>query len=254
MIETRQPRIEAALDAVETERRILATEKRAFESFRSRLSALDSTVRTANASLATAGGPSTVSDAGADDALRRVRTAYRETVMDVPHYESEYGEPLLAHLTAEFGSELAECLDAESRLTPLLHGGLVDAADRAADERRRFLSVLQRERESLERVERDLDDCERRAVELLDRIEATDESAALSRYDAELAELERRCESLAADRQETIHDRSVATLAGVDGASLARYLYADVETTCPALADVSRCVETIRRARRRCLR
>jgi hypothetical protein len=256
MIETKQPRIAAAIEALEAEQRIVSAEKRAFEAFRARLSNLDCTTPSTNAPAATAAGPSTLVDTGGapSEALRRIRVAYRETVMDVPHYESEYGDSLVENLTAEFGSDVARCLVAGTGLTPILYEGLLDAAEQATTERRRFLAVLRRERESLQRIETELDDCERRAVELIDRISTASESGTLGRLDGELADLERQCESLSSRRQETIHGRSFTAFSGVDDGSLSGYLYEDCETSFPALADISRCVETIRHARRRCLR
>ncbi|MFB6131273.1 MAG: hypothetical protein ABEJ28_10680 [Salinigranum sp.] len=274
MIETRQPRIETALGIVDEESDVLSAEKRAFEDFLARLVEGDGTslratgtvhamggsgAATGGWSASTGGGTAgtaalAVADAPPSKVLERIRTAYRETVMSVPHYETDYGDSLFENLAAEFGRDLARQVTRGPSVTPVLYEALVDGTKRARAERTRFLAALRRERESLERTRDELNDCETEAIRLGDRIAGSGWSDELGAIDRELEALERRCESISRRRQQLLHSRPITNLAGVGTGGLSQYLYGECETTCPALADVSDCVETIRLLRRRCLR
>ncbi|MFB6161589.1 MAG: hypothetical protein ABEJ61_10515 [Haloferacaceae archaeon] len=257
MTRTRQPRIERARSVLERERERTTVERRALDRFVARLRSVDVAPPPERPGGAGAGG--TVALAGrrrSTGATESIREAYRETVMAVPHYDAEYDEPLAANLAAEVGADLAAQVLDDGPVTPMAYVALVTGARRAARDREQFESVLDREASSLRTVEQRLDEAERRAVEAGERAERAATSADLAALDAELAALERDCERVATERQRTIHGRSSAEISGVDGSSLAEYLYADadLDTTCPALADVADCLETIRGYRRRCLR
>jgi len=264
MIQTSQPQIESALEIVSAEIDALTAEERSFRSFLARLVALDVPERDARTTaptpaLAGGAGPhsaaplvrgSALDAPRPSEAIQCVRDAYSETVMAVPHYETEYGDTLRESLSAEFGSRVAgSVVDAQS-FTPLLRDALLEGAERARRERERFLAVVRDERESLEGLEAGLNECERRAVELGTGRGGPGDVPPADAL-AELRALERRCESLAERRQATIHDRVVPATAGVEARSLARYLYADEPTTCPGLAAVVDCVRTIRNAHTR---
>ncbi len=156
--------------------------------------------------------------------LQRVRTAYRETVMPVPHFDAEYGDSLWENVAIEFGVDIASQVTGDGQLTQMLrevHAGLAD--------------------------------CEQRAHALGDA--ATEaQGDELIDLDTRFAALEETCDDLAAERQRVIHRRGESRISGITGDSLAGLLYADLETTCPALREIARCVDTIRSHRRRCLR
>lgn len=77
-------RLDDARDCLRVERRILSDERAAFRSFSDRLLVLDAPVRTA-----------------------AIESHYRETVIAVPHYRSEYGDTFAQSIAAEFGSTIA---------------------------------------------------------------------------------------------------------------------------------------------------
>lgn len=253
--ETSQPRIEQALTVVQREIDCIEAELTAFRRFRTRIGSIEPTAHSAGTVDTSAGG---VSALGArqpkpDSGLRAVREVYRETVMAVPHFEAEYDDSLEANMATEFGPELGTQIATGARLTPQLHEALLTASEAARDERETLLPALERERESLQSVRTKLDDCERRAAALGSSARRTADSARLDSIDDQLAEIETDCETVAATRQRQLHGRSVAALSGIDGTSLARYLYGDGPETCPALADIVACLDTVRRHRRHCL-
>jgi polyhydroxyalkanoate synthesis regulator phasin len=186
--------------------------------------------------------------------LQTVREAYTETVMSVPHYEREYGESLQANMAAELGTEVARQVVDGQQLTPMLYETLVAAGERGVTERKEFVELLREEQRSLTTVQSKLDEVESQAAEIRGAIEDGTREASLSDCDDELTVLETTCSDLAEDRQQLLHRRSAARLSGIDGESLVRFLYIDCEATCPALADIADCIETIRAHRKRCLR
>ncbi|WP_336336691.1 DUF7260 family protein [Haloarcula brevis] len=255
MTETSQPRIEQALATVRREIDCVEAELTAFRRFRTTLVSIEPTVGAAGTVDASAGGLSALGarQAKPDAGLRAVREAYRETVMAVPHFEAEYDDSLEANLSTEFGPELGTQIATATRLTPQLYEALLTASAGARDERETLLPALERERESLESVRETLDDCERRGAALGANARRTTDPARLDDIDDELADIEADCEAAATARQQRLHGRSAAALSGIDGTSLVRYLYGDRSVTCPALADIVACLDTIRRHRRHCL-
>ncbi len=258
MVETHHPRVERALDVVDDELKIAATERRAFEVFRSRLSDIDPDPPASHGSATTGGSMAmAVTENGYGStgrSLMQVRTAYRETVMSVPHFESAYGDTLAENVAAEFGADLASQVADGRRLTGTLREALLAAAESGIDERETYRRNLRQERESLREVHAGIADCEERAHALGNAADEASGSEALGAVDARFDELEEDCNDLATARQRVIHSRRTNRISGVDETSLTRLLYGNLETTCPGLAGIARCLETIHDKRRRCLR
>jgi hypothetical protein len=257
MVDTRHPHIDRALEIIGEEMEIAAAEQRAFEQFRSRLSSIDPSSPPDKSTTTTTGGM-TMSVGGVDtgssaESLEQVRTAYLETVMSVPHFESEYDDTLRENATVEFGADLASQLADGRRLTRTLRKALLAATESATEEREMYEQNLRQERESLHTIRATLADCERQVHALGDVAGADSRGGSFTDLDARFAELEAECDELAATRQRVIHGRRSPRLSGIDGVSLSTRLYGDLETTFPGLASITRCLETIRRKRRRCL-
>jgi len=243
MVRTAQPRIEDAIATVEEETALLKAERRAFEDFLGRLDRIQASDVPGRTEVAGIPASRTVAPDGSNRPIVDVRTAYRETVMDVPHYEEEYGESLKANLGTEFGSELAEAVAGGGSLTPMVRDGLRAATNEAIANRSRFLAILDRERESLEACRERLDEYEAASVEI--GVEIEESPGAVTGAAEELRTLHRRCERVADRRQSTIHDRSVERVSGIDGYGLVGYLYGDEASTFPVLRDCLDCLETI---------
>lgn len=260
MTDTDTPRLDAAVDIVDREADYISDERAAFDRFRARLSDIEPTHASTADGAVTGAGSTAIATAvsaqgepGPGAPLRAARDAYRETVMAVRHYESEYGDTLRESLAEEFGAEVSTQVVDGRRLTPTLYRALRAGSESASDDRARFRRELERERESLASVRTALLDCHRR----ISRIENRSDGAStetLSRFDGRLAALEATCEDLADERQELIHGRSGVALSGVTGTSLPSFLYADLPTRCPGLLAVTDCLDRIYAARRNCLR
>lgn len=247
-----------ALTIVDRERRFVRDERAAFDRFRTRLSDIEPTaVEATDASAGVGAAAATVVSARSDPSpgrpLRAVQEAYRETVMAVPHYETEYGDTLRANLTTEFSTEVASQVTDGTRLTPPLHRALVVGSESASEDRAQFQRSLERERDSLREVQPELVEVRRRVAGIEQSINRAP-TETLSRLDGRLAALEATCGDLANERQRLVHGRSGVSLSGVTGTSLMSFLYGDCKRRCPALSAIAGCLDRIRDARERCLR
>ena len=255
MPRTTHHRLDDAREILDREIEYVTDERRAFRRFTSRVRdreperAATGTMVVSD-TMAVAAGRSQVRSSG----LQSITEAYEETVMSVSHYDDVYGEGLAESLRAEFGAEIATQILDGQQLTPMLRETVLAAGERATTEREEFGTTLETERESIVRIQDRLSEIESRTAELGEAIGAGATSSELGEYDTELARLESACERLATRRQRLLHRRSGSPLAGVDADSLTGFLYGDRTVTCPALAEITDCLGTIRGQRERCLR
>lgn len=159
--------------------------------------------------------------------MKRVRRAFRETVMSIPHYDDVYDESLRAHAASELSVELAAGLDpdADTSFTPSVKRALLAATHDAIDQRDVYRSVLDDERESLASGRESL-------TALLESLEAPPVVAHRQ------AEFTAAIDAVARRRQETLRTRK--PLVRQDGHDLCPHLYRDREWTYPLLTAVTR--------------
>ena len=185
--------------------------------------------------------------------IATVETAYRATVMDVPHYEEEYDEPFETHLGAEFGGDVARAIRHEDALTPQLQTVLVTKAHEARDVRDDLVASIDEEERSIRSAQQTLGDVEDSLVSMAAR-PITDRSydELLATYDR-LDGLETRCQDYLTERQHQIHDQPFNRGGVQENApdSLQEYLYGPLSVSYPVLADGANLIDQIRTARRR---
>lgn len=183
--------------------------------------------------------------------LKAVERAYRDTVMDVPHYDSDYDEPLEKHMATELSPELASAVSQGTQLTPAIKQPLVHSARSAARDRRILADQLDDERE-------DLEDAEEQLSELAKRFEVTDGDGLLDRTFPDLqsrwerlGDLETDCRDLLERRQSQLRERAPgggSELATPDDVST--YLYGDLDVDFPVLDAGTQLLERIQTERR----
>jgi len=238
-------RIDAALEAVADERASVRAEDDALAAFDRRVAEL-STVTVST-------GPPLVADPQpSGQSLERVRTAYEETVMSVPHYETEYDDTVAESLAAEFGDDLAAALLGGTALTPELRDAVRAATTAARREREGFLDVLDREADSLETAADDI-------ATLRADLDALDDRPLSARgFDdlhdlwSTLRDFEGRVDGMSLHRQETIRSHR-SDLPGVP-TDLCEYLYAGLPVSYPVLDALADLGDDLERARRRVAR
>lgn len=238
---------ETLLDA---ELRRLAAERDAFSEFTRQVADIEAAESTA--AVPAAGGLVATTSTVPDDRLDRVRDAYRETVMDVDHFEEDYGEPLAENLAAEFGDGVAVAVVDGGQLTPQLKAALLQSSREASQQRASFISTLESEAESLSE-----------AASVIDEIDAERESLAEAPLPSRsyeqlvdnwhrLGQLSDRCGALAAERQQRLRELSASLPPG--GGKLHEYLYDDLSVSHPVLADAASLSEAIEELRGRVLK
>ncbi|MBP1953136.1 hypothetical protein J2752_000017 [Halarchaeum rubridurum] len=235
---------ERARRALERERDVLTAECDAFDAFARRVGALGTTEAASDAydGLLTEGR-------GDGRAGSRVREAYAETVMAVPHYDEEYGESYRAHLAAEFGPALAAALRDEPGLPAFLQQQVVAAAREAEASRAAVLDALERERAALDAAADALTDVETERAVVDSRPFASCERGELARLRADLADLAARCESLAERRQSGDLRPERRIPPSLDAPGFEEYVYDGLATTYPVLSAVARESERVERTR-----
>lgn len=241
------------------ERRRVLDERDAFEEFSARVADLDP----APAKLTTAGFDGSVvgvnrvdtvagSGRGGDVRLRRVLAAYRDTVMSLPHYRSEYDETIPESLAAELGPDTATSLASNGTLSTGAQSALVERSRRAATARSDLADAIGAEIDALTDAEAELacvDRRRRRLIEHLDGVEHNRTGAAIDVWDR-LDGLERECEELAAGRQRVLDDPPMAPDLGSErdeDRAFYSYLYGGTDgPQFPVLAQVSELAERVR--------
>jgi len=213
--------VSEAQEVARREHEEVDAEREAFWRFRDRVAGID-----------TVSPPPTVPKrrvaSGLSDhrAVDRLRNAYRETVMDVPHYEDVYDEPLEPNFTAELAIGLPTGSQRDgTAFTDVYKSRLVAAIDQTLEQRAVFCDGLAGERDSLARGRDGLTD-------LLDELDGS------SIPDWYSDEFEAESDEIVARRQETLRTRN--RLGDVDGHDLCTYLYQQREWTYPVLTAVAR--------------
>lgn len=178
-------------------------------------------------------------------AMERVRTAYQETVMDVPHYEADYGEPLADHMAAELGNGVAAAVTTDASLTPSIHTTLLSAGRTASSDREVLAETLRTELDDLTIAESTLE-------RTSERFERTGGRRLRGRTFHELESrwrrldrLEDECETLIEQRQETLQDHG-GTERMRSPAALSSYLYSDLDVSFPVLSASTDLLDQLR--------
>jgi hypothetical protein len=205
----------------------IAAERRAFEQFKNRVAGIG----TVSDTVAVTTTPRSLGEERSRGA-ERVRSVFRETVMDVDHYDEVYGESLIEHARAELSEEIAAGLrrDAHLQFTHLYKQTLVATVETAIEQRETVCTTLASERKSLARNRDGL-----RA--LLDELDGTRVPAGTR------AEFADALDEIARQRQETVARRTGSPR--TDGHDFCAYLYAECAWTYPVLTAVTRLRGTV---------
>ncbi|MFC7157146.1 hypothetical protein ACFQPA_17065 [Halomarina halobia] len=241
--------IERARVLLDEERAQVRAERAAFESFAERVVGLEPEPGRSQGPTASPSLRERSAAAPRSSAATRIRTAYRETVMAVGHYDAVYDEPIATNLTAELGPGIAAALRDDVPVTPMLHRAIVTGVKRAIHDRRAFLEVLDAERASLDHARAEGREIVTRLSELSERATTTTTTATNGARETVDA-LADRCARLVESRQHRIQERSVSRY--IDGHDLCAYLYADGpdDWTYPVLTvavSLQRDIDAVRR-------
>lgn len=223
---------------------ILEAERDAFVDFRRRLQRQDSAI----APDLPEGGPMV---AVQTDQQNPILSAYRETVMALPQYETEYGEPAVENMHREFGPDTAQLV---ANRSPLSRRAADRAAAAAIARRENLMDRLPEERDLLDRMERQISECHAR----LDEIAGPPADGTLDDLYAgfdRLDDCEAWYELLLAERQQRLRTYT-RVFSDADSEELLAYLYQELPVTFPVLTTLATlygCIEDTRAAYRRAI-
>lgn len=181
-----------------------------------------------------------------DDRMARARRAYRDTVMSVPHYEEEYGETLAENVSAEFGESVAIALEGADTFTPGLRETLLGSAETARDRRDSLVRAIEQEEATLRSAASTLSEIESEVERLNDGPTLPLSFEQLMDRWGRLYDLERECETVLEERQESIQAGYGVPLRLDGPVSLQEYLYDSLPVTHPVLAEATRLLESVR--------
>lgn len=231
----------AATDRCREEYDRTRAELTAFARFADRVSAL-----TPSTSVQVTSGPADnlfIPDDGGG--VEAVASAYRETVMAVPHYEEDYGDSLYESVRAEFGVDTAEALRSNRSLSPTLKASLLGGCQRALRDRRGYLAAVAGELDAIDEADdrlRELEDERHRARETV-RSAGVGPTGALADAWDDLEAIEAACDALIDDRRGSFDaaDRTPPSPAFYE------YLYAPLEgATYPIIAEAVALIDRVR--------
>ncbi|WP_053947937.1 DUF7260 family protein [Halolamina sediminis] len=235
--------VRAAKEAIRAEYEAITAEQDALSSFTSQVKELSTAGPT---STAEGGGVGVVGAANRQSGgMAQVRDAYRETVMDVEHFERDYGESLPVNLANEFGDGVAGAVVANDTLSPQVKRAVIASAKKSHTRRDRYLDTLDTERQRLDRAGDALDDAATRCAELDgNRLRLQSFEDLRARFDR-LDETRESLETALSRRQVQIHEGVTFGWQRRDSESVYRYLYRDMDATYPVLADGARVLARI---------
>lgn len=240
-----------AREACEEERTRTRAEAEAFDRFAERVAEVD--VAPTQAHHAGIGAVPLTQSQSTDGNLRAVRDAYRETVMDVPHYEEEYGESMQTNMAAEFDPDLAAAVCEGPGVTPQLQQTLIEHSKRARDRREAFLETLETESEALKEASDALTAIDDELAKMNERPLSARSFDELADAWERLGRLHDRCQRLVEERQAALRKREVVGQRSLSPGELCPYVYQTQPVTHPVLAEGVRVTEAITSARRRVL-
>ena len=230
------------------EREIKRTQEEfdAFDAFINQITAIPASVTVDTTNLATNQELLHHRTDGGSRSLTQVHNVYRDTVMAVPHFEEDYDESILDHMSAELNSEIAHATVNGAEFNPHLKQNLLDAAIEARDRRADFIATLNEENDALETYESRLEDMYPTIDQTVSPPCASQTFSELQyRYEL-LEEQEETLEQIAEDRQVGRKTGRIGAIHLGKDIDLQKYLYQPLDVDYPVLAEATQLLGKIR--------
>ena len=237
--------IRASIDIVRKERSKTVSERNAFDEFAKAVNSFDA----APLNQKPIQTRSLLENPRQTD-THKIRQAYRESVMDVQHYEEEYNETLVVNLTAEFGPKIASAIVNANPITSQLQQAITTAAKVAKKERADHVATLDTEQAELKEARQNISELEEVLTSNINGQYYQKSYNTLREAYHQLIEAESQCRVILQDRQrqrQTGHTK----VRSESVPDLQTYLYQDLEITYPVLSDTLHLYEDLRSCRSR---
>jgi len=228
-----------AREALRAEQRKLRAERDAFREFDSRVGELTLSHPPEQQKVTRS-----LQVTGRTSAIKLIRGPYKETIMDVPHYNKEYGETFLENVRVELGPEIAKILEAGTVFTPPLKQTIRTSARTASERREMVLAVLETEASMLENTATFCDE-----VQPLPDLRSETTFERLCALAEQLEKHESRAEMQLMERQQILHNLESHHSRNGESILLSEYLYDSLSTNYPILQTLTRLLEDVRNTR-----
>jgi hypothetical protein len=236
-----------AQERIAEEQTRLRAERDAFNDFRSQITDLNP--EPAPQASQTQATGSVVLSKGKSTMLKQVRTAYRKTVMDVPHYTEDYNELLPVNMSKELGTELSKTVTSGQQFTIPLKKALLESSQIAAENRTKFLRKISQEATAIQEAKTALDELEKHLQTATPDFWECSYDELVTLWD-ELYALEKEYAGLCSKRQSQLQRRQKRMRLPDDMPTLCVYLYKKLPVTYPILSDSLDRIEHVRSERK----
>jgi hypothetical protein len=233
-------RIEVARSEARTERNRLRAEANALEAFAERtlsqLNQLSSNRgRSTSKDHTVLKGVSTPSSRPRTTALR---LAYRETVMAVDHFDTDYDEPVNTHMAAEFGDDLATIVCEDRPLSRPICLSIVEATTQRRKHRQSLIEMIESEMEELDRTKDEFQAINRDWRQLPSTNEWSDHETLFAIHET-VEKFESQLDQIVSRRQRFLRKTPSGRVNNFGGLWWGEYLYENCDWTFPILSDVA---------------
>ena len=218
---------------LQLERRRTAEELAAFETFTKRVEDVPTN------RVAPTFGPSVLTNQSQGGGLELIRKAYCSTIMDVAHFDEEYGNEYAEDVIEEFGSTAAAALLENGSLTAQTKRLILDAAADSRASRTALLDIIDVETESVRVAATNLRPIADELATIADVAFQNESFGALDGYRARMDVLADQVVSAAERRQADLHDHRTRTAFSRNVVGLPCYLYQGFEPTFPILSFIA---------------
>jgi len=233
--------LEEAHQCLDTERRRIGEEIRAFQTFIKRVETIPPQPVSGEQHP-----PLQPQTKTAPNSAARVRTAYEDTVMAVSHYEQEYGETYAESLREELTPEVATALTQQAGFDRACKQATVTAAREATHKRQLLRESLNTECESIDTGEKLLVPVADQLADYRTVTPADVGDATLDGYLRRLSVLEERCQGVIDQRQDTrVAQRNRLRLSRP--CTDITYVYRELDVDYPLMAATATLIDEIQR-------
>lgn len=173
-----------------------------------------------------------------EDEIDKIETAYKETVMAVPHYDKEYGDTYFESITAEFGPEMAVRLSDSNYFAPAHKLVLLGKIDDIVKQRQTLKDIVELEQSSIKSAKNKFKTIGGRIESLPSQDFRTCKIKTLEQHLANTTELIEKCDTIASNRQEEIARRENRLAASTEVGDLHSYFYQSHDFNFPILSSL----------------
>lgn len=235
-----------AMTIVAEEQNRVSAEQKGFKQFVNRVAEIDTQSGEQRTQMTRPLSPTTTDSKPTPS--QQVYEIYRNTVMAIPHYEEDYGEPVAVHLRMELGDEISTALTANQSTTPQLKQALLQTGKRERDKRDMLEQDLKTESKELKKTEKRIDSIQQEVTKRQYFPSSEQTFDDLQQWVEQLTKYDQRLDRFIQQRQQNLRMISRKRQTGEKHAFQA-YLYDELAVQYPILAALMTTTEKVRHAR-----